>query len=50
MDAFVRAVATGDRSHILSGPRESLSAHLVAFAAERARRTGGVATVPPAVA
>jgi predicted dehydrogenase len=47
LDAFVRAVATGDRSHILSGPRESLAAHLAAFAAEHARRTGTVATVPP---
>jgi predicted dehydrogenase len=45
MDAFVRAVATGDRSHVLSGPRESLAAHLAVFAAERARRTGAVATV-----
>jgi hypothetical protein len=34
-----------DRSQILSGPRESLEAHLVAFAAERARREGTVATV-----
>jgi hypothetical protein len=47
MDAFVRAVATGDGSHILSGPRESLEAHLAVFAAERARRTGVVATIPP---
>jgi predicted dehydrogenase len=47
MDAFVRAVATGDRAHVLSGPRESLAAHLVAFAAERARRTGQVTTVQP---
>jgi predicted dehydrogenase len=47
MDAFVRAVASGDGSHILSGPRESLEAHLVVFAAERARRTGVVATIPP---
>jgi predicted dehydrogenase len=47
LDAFVRAVATGDRSHVLTGPRESLEAHLVAFAAERARREGVVATVPP---
>jgi predicted dehydrogenase len=46
MDAFVRAVATGDRSHVLTGPRESLAAHLVVFAAERARREGVVATVP----
>jgi hypothetical protein len=45
MDAFVRAVATGDRSHVLSGPRESLAAHLAVFAAERARRAGVLATV-----
>jgi predicted dehydrogenase len=45
MDAFVRAVATGDRSHVLTGPRESLQAHLATFAAERARREGVVATV-----
>jgi predicted dehydrogenase len=45
MDAFVRAVATGDRSHVLTGPRESLEAHLAVFAAERARREGVVATV-----
>jgi predicted dehydrogenase len=50
MDAFVRAVATGDRSHILTGPRASLEAHLVVFAAERARRDGVVATVPAAPA
>ena len=48
MDAFIRAVSTGDQAHILSGPRESLEAHLVAFAAERARRGGVVATIPPA--
>jgi predicted dehydrogenase len=47
MDAFVRAVATGNRAHILSGPRESLQAHLAVFAAERARRSGMVATVSP---
>jgi predicted dehydrogenase len=50
MDAFVRAVATGDRSHVLTGPRASLEAHLVAFAAERARREGMVATVASAAA
>ncbi|HSK37681.1 MAG TPA: Gfo/Idh/MocA family oxidoreductase, partial [Actinomycetota bacterium] len=48
MDAFVRAVATGDAAHVLSGPRASLEAHLVAFAAERARLDGVVATVPSA--
>jgi predicted dehydrogenase len=45
MDAFVRAMERQDRSQILTGPRESLEAHLVAFAAERARREGTVATV-----
>ncbi|HEX3211619.1 MAG TPA: Gfo/Idh/MocA family oxidoreductase, partial [Actinomycetota bacterium] len=35
MDAFTRAVATGDRSHVLTGPRASLEAHLVVFAVER---------------
>ncbi len=49
MDAFVRAVATEDRSHILSGPRESLQAHLAVFAAERARRKGTVEAVPLAL-
>jgi predicted dehydrogenase len=38
MDSFVRAVADGDPSHILSGPRETLESHLMVFAAERARR------------
>jgi hypothetical protein len=41
-------VATGDRSLVLSGPRESLAAHLAVFAAERSRRDGVVATVPDA--
>lgn len=45
MDAFVRAVGTGDRRHVLSGPRESLSSHLAVFAAETARREGTVVTV-----
>jgi predicted dehydrogenase len=45
MDAFVRAVATGDPAHIRSGPRASLEAHLAVFAAERARREGVVAEV-----
>jgi predicted dehydrogenase len=48
MDAFVRAVATGDPSAVLTGPRASLEAHLAVFAAERARREGVVVTVPPA--
>lgn len=41
MDAFVQAVATGDRSAIRSSPRESLESHLIAFAAEESRINGG---------
>ena len=37
MDAFVSAVAAGDRGLILSGPQESLESHLMVFAAEQAR-------------
>lgn len=42
MQAFVRAVAAGDRSLILSGAEETLETHLTVFAAEKARRTGRV--------
>ncbi|MGH3715032.1 MAG: Gfo/Idh/MocA family protein [Micromonosporaceae bacterium] len=45
MDAFVRAVATGDASHIVSGPAEALNSHLAVFAAERARRDGTVVRI-----
>ncbi|GAB7038365.1 MULTISPECIES: Gfo/Idh/MocA family protein [Catenuloplanes] len=48
MNAFVTAVATGDPAHIRSGPAESLAAHLAVFAAEEARHTGRVVTVPVA--
>ena len=47
MDAFTAAVATGDRTLISSGPRESLASHLAVFAAERARLNGTVETIPP---
>ncbi|NLF85527.1 MAG: Gfo/Idh/MocA family oxidoreductase [Lentisphaerae bacterium] len=40
--AFLRAVATGDRSAIISGPDETLETHLTVFAAEKARRKGRV--------
>jgi hypothetical protein len=33
-------VASGDRSLICTGPRESLDSHQMAFAAERSRLTG----------
>ncbi|SCL21877.1 Oxidoreductase family, C-terminal alpha/beta domain [Micromonospora pallida] len=42
MAAFVEAVASGDRTRIRSGPRESLDSHRMAFAAERSRLAGGV--------
>jgi predicted dehydrogenase len=42
MDAFVRAVATQDPAHILSGADETLASHLLVFAAEDARREGRV--------
>lgn len=45
MDAFVTAVQTGDSSHILSGPAETLASHVAAFAAERARHTEAVEEV-----
>lgn len=44
--SFVAALATGDRSFIRSGPAESLSSHLAAFAAERSRHLGTVERVP----
>jgi predicted dehydrogenase len=46
MDAFTRAVQTGDARHIRSGPAESLETHLAVFAAEEARHRGTVETVP----
>jgi predicted dehydrogenase len=45
MTAFTRAVETGDATHILSGPAESLESHLAVFAAERARLSGTVERV-----
>ncbi|MFI0938273.1 Gfo/Idh/MocA family protein [Streptomyces sp. NPDC021020] len=46
VEAFVTALATGDRSHIRSGPADSLGSHLAAFAAERSRHHGTVENVP----
>ncbi|SCL45147.1 Oxidoreductase family, NAD-binding Rossmann fold [Micromonospora citrea] len=48
MAAFVEAVATGDRSRMRSGPRESLDSHRMAFAAERSRLAGGTPVALPA--
>ncbi|MEU0368817.1 Gfo/Idh/MocA family oxidoreductase [Streptomyces sp. NPDC006283] len=46
MEAFVQAVATGEAAAIRSGTAASIGSHLAAFAAERARCTGTVETVP----
>lgn len=45
VDAFLDALVTGDRSHILSDPRSSLESHVVAWAAERSRRESTVERV-----
>ncbi|MFC4115975.1 Gfo/Idh/MocA family protein [Nonomuraea zeae] len=45
MNAFLSAVATRDRSSILSSPGESLHSHLIAWAAERSRLTGETVTL-----
>lgn len=47
VEAFLRAVATGDPAAVLSGPGESVDSHRVVWAAERARRTGHVVQLPP---
>lgn len=46
MDAFVTAVATRDNDWIDTSANEALTAHQLAFAAERARREGRVVTLP----
>jgi predicted dehydrogenase len=45
VSAFLRAVASGDPSSILSNPAETLESHLIVFAAERSRREGSVVQV-----
>jgi predicted dehydrogenase len=45
LDAFLTAVATGDRSHVLSDARDSLAGHRAVWAAERARHTGTVVSL-----
>ena len=46
--AFLDAVAAGDPSLILSSARESLASHQVVWAAEEARTSGTVVTLPAA--
>jgi len=40
LESFFRAVRSGDRSLLDTGPRESVASHLMAFAAETSRKTG----------
>lgn len=40
MDAFVDAVRTGEKSHVLTAVQTSLDSHLMAFAAEQSRING----------
>ncbi|CAL4060996.1 unnamed protein product, partial [Meganyctiphanes norvegica] len=42
MEAFVKAVSSGDTKYVTSGPAVSLETHLLTFAAEHARITGTV--------
>ncbi|MEU5884268.1 Gfo/Idh/MocA family oxidoreductase [Spirillospora sp. NPDC047279] len=44
-DAFIAAIATGDASLLPSDARESLAAHRVVWAAERARHSGTVVDI-----
>jgi len=45
MDSFVTALATGDKSKILSGPEETLESHLLVFSAEQSRKNKAVVDV-----
>lgn len=45
IEAFVRALALGERERLLSGPAETLASHRLVFAAERARLTGTVVSL-----
>jgi len=42
MKSFVSALINNDASEILSGPRETLHSHLLVFAAEKSRKSGGL--------
>ena len=45
MKRFIEAVATRDRSRVLSGPAETLETHLTVFAAEQARHESRVVQI-----
>jgi hypothetical protein len=46
MKAFIHALATGDTSLIHSGPQATLESHRTVFAAESARKSGTIVTIP----
>ena len=48
MKAFVKAVATGDRSDLHSGPDATLESHRIVFAAEQSRKEGRMVALPSA--
>jgi hypothetical protein len=48
VSSFLRAVSSGDRSHVLSDVQESLRTHRIVFAAERSRREGATISLPTA--
>ena len=45
MDAFLNAVRNNDRSLITTGPEVSLESHLIAFAAEKARKENRIVSL-----
>lgn len=45
MKGFVEAVSKEDPSKILSGPAETLESHIIAFAAETARKKGRIVSI-----
>lgn len=47
MGAFLHAVATGDRSGLITGPDATFESHMTVFAAEKSRRTGRVVVMEP---
>jgi predicted dehydrogenase len=47
LESFFQAVRSGDRSLLDTGPRESVASHLMAFAAERSRKTGQTQVLTP---
>jgi hypothetical protein len=47
VDAFLRAVAAGDASLVWTDADTSLASHRVVWAAEQARHTATVVTLPP---